>query len=276
MVNLGEFPLIEIVNINGDDGICTKINRYLNRYHEIDEHLKASLKYGYLWFSDPSGFNDPYDCNMSLGVDCTYNELWDYITTINQEQNLKLSYEFMKARTKQLFDNPEQRQSASNDGDKKTVATLGVCCFSEHLDSLLMWSHYSGKHKGLCLTFDVKKKFVNGALYSVEYPTTYPIHHWPRDLGKFNSYRYLIATKSKDWEYEREVRIVRDSTKPPFRGEVHFDKESLVAIHFGYKCPINDIDLIKDLLRESGNYNHVKLFKAELKPFEFGITYKAI
>lgn len=31
---------------------------------------------------------------------------------------------------------------------------IGVCCFSLDPKSILMWSHYSDNHKGVCLKFD--------------------------------------------------------------------------------------------------------------------------
>jgi len=40
----------------------------------------------------------------------------------------------------------ELREVAYNTLEKK-----GICCFSEDKYNVLMWSHYSDKHRGFCL-----------------------------------------------------------------------------------------------------------------------------
>ncbi len=267
----------------GDDGVCFEMNRILNRYHSIDEddNLKKSILENYLWFSDPSDFNDPYDCNMECGVDCSEKEIYEFFIDMNLKQNLGFTERWMGNRTKQLFNNPSEAHRFAKDGDLKTISQLGVCCFSQKDDALLMWSHYADKHKGICLSFDVSKdkSVFGGQIFQVEYPEKYPIYNYPCDQGKFSSYRFLIATKSKDWEYENEVRLVRDYSKDIiFRGPIKFNKKALVAIKFGYKCKPDDED-IKEMnkwLIESGGYEHVRFYKAKLKKLQFGLEFDEI
>ena len=35
--------------------------------------------------------------------------------------------------------------------------TKGILCFSRTWDNPVLWSHYSEKHRGICLTFNVKR-----------------------------------------------------------------------------------------------------------------------
>jgi hypothetical protein len=268
---------MEKINIIGDDGICTSINKHLSRYQTNNEDLRNSLKEGYLWFSDPMGFNDPYDCNMGLGFECTYQEIYEYLYLENLDTNGNVDQQAIENRAKFLFGNLQERKIASKKSDQDTVNRSGICCFSQRNDSLLMWSHYGHKHTGVCLTFDiVEAGLFGGLLFNLEYPKLFPVYNWPRDKGKFHSLRFLIATKSKEWEYEDEIRIVRDYTNPPFRGKVKFNKTALKAVHFGYKCSSIDLDEIRNLLTDSGGYHHVKLFKAVLKEQEFGISYNQL
>jgi hypothetical protein len=270
--------MYEQLKIEGDDGICPILNRYLSRYYRIDNDFKSSLKEGYLWFSDPRGFNDPYDCNMSVNTDCTYEELYLSLHQDNSNYKWGVSDLDLRKRVEFLISNPSELKRLSDLSDLHTIETIGICCFSQRNDSLLMWSHYGDKHKGVCLTLDISeyKKETDSLLFNVEYPRSYPIFNWPKDKNTSSSLRHLIATKSQDWQYEDEVRIVRENINPPYRGKVFFNKKCLKSLYFGYKCEDHDIISITNLISQSPDYDHVQLFKAELKQQAFGLTYKSL
>lgn len=41
---------------------------------------------------------------------------------------------------------------------KEGIANFGVTCFSECEDEgILLWSHYSSNHAGMCLTFEIEE-----------------------------------------------------------------------------------------------------------------------
>ena len=65
-----------------------------------------------------------------------------------------------------------------------------------------MWSHYSRNHKGICLEFGTKAKFI--IALKVRYQKEYPpllIH------GETLGYDMLL-TKSDVWDYEQEYRLL--------------------------------------------------------------------
>ena len=254
----------EKLNVVGDDGICTKINRYLHRYHTIDENLIKSIINNYLWFSDPSKFNDPYDCNLCLKSESSYDDILTYLNEENKKYHKDDN--FITKRALELYENPDERLQLLKVADQQAIDNLGVCCFSQKDNALLMWSHYGDKHRGICLTFDISQdtELFKNILYNVEYPTTYPIYNWPNDRGTFKSKRFLVATKSKEWEYEDEIRIIRCDSNIPFRGEVEFNKNAFVAIKFGYKCAKYDLIAINSLLSSIEGYEHVKFYQGKL------------
>lgn len=264
---------METLNITGDDGIGFKCSRYLHRYLPINENLIKSLVLNYLWFSNPLDFNDPYDCNLEERCDCSFEEVLGYLKTVNTAHGHNASEQYLIQRAKMLADDSKEMARRSKAANMDTISQLGVCCLSERDDSLLMWSHYADKHSGVCLTFDIRADwdFFSKQLFKVEYPETYPVHRFPADYGKYNSYRFLIATKSKEWEYESEVRVVRDKENCPYRGQVHFDKSSLVKITFGHKCTAEARNEVDEILHRVGNYEHVKFYVSKLKKLTFGV-----
>jgi hypothetical protein len=78
-------------------------------------------------------------------------------------------------------------------------------CLTPFPDSTLMWSHYADNHRGLCLEFSTDHSLFGSAL-EVQYLSSYP--QWsPQALVDATSVHPLL-TKSKDWSYEGEYRIV--------------------------------------------------------------------
>ena len=62
-----------------------------------------------------------------------------------------------------------------------------------------MWAHYSDKHRGICLGFDVDNSLTKGILYK---PTRVP---WRTPDLEFM--QQLLFTKFAGSEYEDEVRV---------------------------------------------------------------------
>jgi hypothetical protein len=114
-----------------------------------------------------------------------------------------------------------------------------VSSFTPKYNNFLMWSHYTNKHKGVCLEYEVDPAAlgVGNLLENITYvrslrriDTVAPIE----DQAKI-----ILLTKTYHWRYEKEVRLLFDSDRDrsvPF-GQVK-------AVIFGTKS--ND-DLINDV-----------------------------
>src|SRR5258708_39847836 len=51
-------------------------------------------------------------------------------------------------------------------GKDNLLTKIGFLCFSRDWRNPVQWSHYSDKHRGLCLGFDVADDFVRRVVYS--------------------------------------------------------------------------------------------------------------
>ena len=94
---------------------------------------------------------------------------------------------------------------------KEETHSLHYLCMSERYDSLPMWAHYANRGMGFVVAFkNLQKHFdkvepweFNG-LHRVRYHESRPaITHDPMTLEN------LFLTKTIDWQYEKEVRIVK-------------------------------------------------------------------
>ena len=97
-----------------------------------------------------------------------------------------------------------------------------IGCFSKRSDSILMWSHYADKHKGVCIEFErpnegfIDVKYSNKRVsFDIDYAVRLTLGHImaKEDVDKNDEEKVekLLApyfTKFSDWQYEEEVRCV--------------------------------------------------------------------
>ena len=95
---------------------------------------------------------------------------------------------------------------------EETNKNFSVLSLSEVNDNILMWSHYSDGHAGICLdlTFEMSEK-----LHRVQYTDVRPeiyftdVREQYRDHERFNkSVISTLITKAPDWAYEKEWRCI--------------------------------------------------------------------
>lgn len=113
-------------------------------------------------------------------------------------------------------------------------------CLSRTPHAPLMWSHYAAKHAGVCFCFDFRRLYPGRDQYwsDVHYASRLPFvdvfrgHSTDQELAV--DCREAILTKSLDWSYEKEFRII---PLAPNRAGLGFErlipKEDFSNIQFG-------------------------------------------
>lgn len=128
----------------------------------------------------------------------------------------------------------------------------GVVCFSANWRSSLHWSHYGDKHHGLCLGFDLPDEKAVHVKYRRSRMTV--------STGSLDeaTVMRLLSTKSDEWQYEQEARIVVPLEEPdPSNGHFFVDfgteEEGLVLreIVVGSLCSLTRRQL-EDELEQAG------------------------
>jgi Protein of unknown function (DUF2971) len=110
-----------------------------------------------------------------------------------------------------------------------------INCLSARSDSQLMWGHYADHHRGVCLEFDVRTPDFSLAI-QVDYNAAYPNFSLvdDSDLSPFH-------TKSSDWAYEQEYRLIAQEESEALRpgtlmtrdGFFQFSECALVSVIIG-------------------------------------------
>ena len=107
---------------------------------------------------------------------------------------------------------------------KRVNELMGISCFAERSDNILMWSHYADKHKGFCVEYDLSKaKNINTTLLLFPVKYSKKRANLPMDIFDFGNpngvkvkdkdisiskFINIFLTKSDIWEYEEEWRII--------------------------------------------------------------------
>ena len=127
------------------------------------------------------------------------------------------------------------------------------------VQNTLMWAHYAAEHSGFCVEYSFDKEefskndFSNNSasrLFRMKYrdPETDPIDFSSPDNSIFTDVAFL--TKSIDWSYENEVRLIQYAPKNgALRNQYALSSKSrIVAIYFGCRCPEANIQIIRRIL----------------------------
>lgn len=153
----------------------------LYRYQSYSDEMFLSAISGNVKISDPSTFNDLYDC-FPLSDDNLYPYTQNAI-------NLLLSN------------------------------VLRIASFSTKNDSLLMWAHYASCNTGVCYCYDIPSDYNNAnpfaslipVLYMKNPPNITPLLYQTSDQKqekvKIQALSFFSIIKPRVWEYEEEVRL---------------------------------------------------------------------
>ena len=237
------------------------MNNYrLFKFRVINKYLIDSLVRGVLYFSHPDRLNDPFDCRVDIKKSA--------INAVSKLSGKKKDNLLNLTRTSDF------------DRIQKVIGNVGICSFSLVLENSLLWSHYANEHQGLCLTYRIPESFINDksneitGVPRVEYGdnplTDWFIENTPEypnfDFKKFikEIIKKVLTIKSTCWNYEEEVRIIRQK-----QSSLKIPKEYLKQVCFGLNTPETDIDLIKDIISNSGY--KVSYCKMKRNESDFGL-----
>jgi len=222
------------------------------------------LKSGLVRYSPPSAFNDPFDGRPGIAEYASDEELLGLIRSLKKAKLPIVREGYLKTPKQSvrriLFRILEQNPSMSEvdcleffrgmkliiqDIDRQRIdRTIGILSLTEIPDSLLMWSHYAASHSGFVLGFNTEHAYFReqansnshlGQLKKVRYRRSRLYQH-----VSALTVETVFLTKSIDWAYEHEWRILRqlseaDTTAPPARGAL--------PIHL-FRFPLDAVDQV--------------------------------
>lgn len=266
--------------------------KLLYKYRPDNKHTLRSLEFQEFYFSFPYEFNDPFDSRVL--VDCEgdeddWSELAEFVGISTDARSKAMetlkSLDFDSQAIKKIYEGRQER-------------FILVYCLSEIRDNILMWSHYSNSHHGICLGFETiiqenllcimridpnfnrhldsaHNYFLN--ISKIEYQ-----EHRPKPYDFFSNreikslFAFLTA-KGIKWEYEKEHRIILPY-KDKMRRIITFNKSSLKEVILGSKIDASYkkqvLDIIKRVYLDKGH--HVEVFESQLDDQRYKVNIQNI
>jgi len=244
--------------------------RYMSCEGDKIKRLEQILQENVIYFPSPSLFNDPFDCAIGISLECSYEKKLQVLLNGMTQAVPELPVEEKLRRARKLIDVGALAKIDMNAITKEIMQFVGILSMSAIRDNLLMWSHYANKHQGVCVGFKVVPidPFF-GNCYPVIYREEYPETAISDSEIEITNTAFL--TKSSDWAYEREYRIIENINGP---GLYKFPSHLLSEIIIGCQAPIELREKVIGMARNHPTKPQV--FQAEIAPREFRLLSKKL
>jgi len=251
-----------------------------------DEKHKRLLTCNEIFFSSPSRFNDPFDCRIPIRYDLMSNQqIWRRCLERAQEDRPGASPEELASAARKIqaqsgFRNPPAIKLSQEAWQDIIFTQFGVFSLSEDRGNILMWSHYADCHRGFCVGFDVEELATEGGrlkdcgilthAHPVIYAEGYPAIP-PDDSSNHDDVKEMLLTKSKQWEYEREWRVLlfeQTNRAVTLRDSV------FAEVILGCSMPE---DYRKEIIEAARSKSHaIRMYQAKRKEKEFGLDFERL
>lgn len=194
--------------------------RVLYKYHSLDGgriNRVRRMLLGWVYYASPQSFNDPFEISPTFSAPDER-----VIAKFLDKQGLGIS----KSLTARIIKGSLSKLRGIHISavEANWVAELGVLCLTNEPKNLLMWSHYSGSHTGICIGYDASFYPFSTAKpvrYTSERPQV-PLVEAP--VVNEVIIDSIFLSKSPHWKYEAEWRAIK---RPVRQSEKDFYRKSL-------------------------------------------------
>ena len=220
-----------------EETITREVPQYIYKYMSLDSFIEMITQHT-LYFATPITYNDPFDTKADICCEASFEDIRTFWN--NKYNNNEIE---------QIINKPNLVKKLANEAFIDNLSGFRVCCFSQICDNILMWSHYADMHKGVCVKFDRKKDGLFDSATTIYYKDNVPEYNFI--CGKNEDLHRAIYTKSIDWEYEKEIRIIKN-TKQGIANKVSFKKKALSEVILGCRFPDHKKLAIQAIIKKYG------------------------
>lgn len=282
---------------------------YFYKYYSIDSGI-LTLKDTMIKWSNPKEFNDPFDNQFNIKYVGTIEEaenetkkfiincilenkpIPDFLPVKNSMQ-MQIMQSISKEKFKQVIPRImsikniyppnfiEDQQKAFNIGFRNIMSDSSMFCLTEEKDNLLMWAHYANNHTGIVIKFrnipdgDSPIQLAQKVAYTNKIPEV-PISKFIRNEFTIDTLHQIYTlTKSKEWAYEKEWRIVTTLRNKTKSFEIlPFVKEEVAAVYLGCKINSTSKDTVVKIIKSK--YPWAEIYQANKDSCEFKLIFNKI
>lgn len=229
-------------------------------FRKCTTFLYQSLINDTIQLTSPTEFNDIFDCPI-----LDYLEHGDNTSQLLKEaylRGVKIAC-FVSNNKLPVLDKftLEYKRMPKHDNDK------------EEFLNPLMWAHYADSHRGVCLKYGFPSEITQfGAASDSDYVSYFNDVIYTNQLPQYNkgiSVQEAFWYKSKEWEYENELRLLYFHPNVKDKHVTIPALNSVESVYFGVQCSPKDRETIRNILKERKFvYKHSHYDKQNRKTIE--------
>ena len=247
----------------------------LYKYEPFTAQSLQNLKDQVIYFGSPLRFNDPYDRALSPSIkeptDAEIEKIRRHYLA-NPDLEVKTRLEFERASPSKLrIMFLRIGQKLLDQAIAEFLSHRGIACFSEKKNNLLMWSHYGAHCKGFCLEFSSSADPFQ-RIKKVSYTQDMPVFDIVQMMcgDDFDPVLNLYCTKSIDWAYEQEWRVIHNQVGTAYG----YPPEALTGVYLGPDMPFTAFEIIALIL--AGQNEHVQLWQGSRSKSSFSVEFQSV
>jgi hypothetical protein len=263
---------------------------YLYKYSPIETAIKI-LENGTFRYASPTTFNDPFDIQTELHFTFNIEQLsefilkrmdelitidkqvvidpddsWGKIIIFLRKKYIEGNYSLLNLKKliiphlKSLCDIIEQTRVQYNEEWRSELKKIKIFCLSENYKNILMWSHYSQNHTGVCFKLKIMPDKDNTicAARKVQYfsvpPTFFTTKDWidsvllNKKIDVREIYLEYPLIKYNSWKYEKEWRVWApfDESNDKNYHDMPIYNDEIESIYIGAKA---DLELSREIIQ---------------------------
>nr|WP_288933068.1 DUF2971 domain-containing protein [uncultured Allomuricauda sp.] len=226
-----------------------------------------------LRYTQPIDLNDPFECLPKKPTEKEFKDIIKKVSELLSKKRIPLNENAEILELEKMYH--EAYVKVNND--------IGILSLTKNWNNTLMWAHYTNSHKGFCVGFDPKDKYFEDYLSSTkrESKTVKEVVYSdkrveiPMEFEKKKLGFEPFITKSRDWKYEEEIRVIStlnlsDKKIDGNPVDIHLFKvphNSIKEIVAGANMEKNNEDLIKDFCSKNG----IRFYKSMISNEQFNM-----
>lgn len=250
---------------------------FIYKYYPPTDLALRAFQEQRIYFGLPTNFNDPYDCAYvprvkSMSAD-KRKRLFNWVLKQPGAVVIPPSESDMIPGEQEAI---KMANHALNVVRNANLQENKIACFSERGDNVLMWSLYGVRNKGFCLQFctkEAEKRLGIKKMIKVQYKKE-PPHFDVVELLEATASEQeekmmaLLRTKSCDWAYEREWRLMAAQGVD----KVEYPPHMLKAVFLGVYIDSKTADTIRSTLRDKNP--DTELWQGYFDEDEYKVSFK--
>ena len=221
--------------------------RRLYKYRDFNDHTLDMVLSNKVYYADPSTFNDPLDTRPTLETDLDEDVLEKILRNFVERRtsaemkaaaqtikyggpNTTAHIEWISRRQADRLIEEIENHATNLDVNYEDHKRLllehdikgellgqydkGIVSLTERATCSLMWSHYGGQHRGICIGYSVPDSAI-GELYKVKYGGDRLVKASKiaamldgNECFRAQVDEAVLLRKATGWRYEREWRLI--------------------------------------------------------------------